>query len=85
MVCSGATIADLVSWDPDLTAIFELPFSQELWGKMQSWLLKWKDSIQPLEPCDETREVLKLAGELAEQASKTRKLVVSVRVPDQKT
>ena len=79
MACTGARVADVCSWDPDMSTIFELPFSDELWTLMQAWMQKWADSSCAPGPCDETQAVLDLALKLAQDATKNQRLVYSLR------
>ena len=69
MVALGARTAYLISWDPDSSAIYEMEFSDELWGLMKEWLLEWKLSTDPLQACEKTKAVTDLANVLAQKAT----------------
>ena len=69
MVALGARTAYLISWDPDSSTIYEMEFSDELWGLMKEWLLEWKVSTDPLQACEKTKAVTDLANVLAQKAT----------------
>ena len=79
MVALGARTAYLISWDPDSSTIYEMEFSDELWGLMKEWLLEWKVSTEPLKACAKTKAVTDLANILAQKATECSDRVASVR------
>jgi hypothetical protein len=49
MKAIGARVADLLSWDPFSSTIFEIHFPDELWGMMEKYLLMSKASLKRLQ------------------------------------
>jgi hypothetical protein len=66
----GASRADLLSWDPDTSFLFEINLCEELWQSITEWLLHYASCDQPPILCDQTRKIKQLALQVAEECTK---------------
>jgi hypothetical protein len=71
-----------LSWDPFSSTIFEIHFSDELWGMMEEYLLMWKASEAPPKACDPTASIKELAEKLADDVTKVEDPVSSIWAPE---
>jgi hypothetical protein len=60
-----ADVADLLSWDPDTSTVFEALFSEELWALLRQFLLEWINSTEPPKTSQLTETIKELVDKIA--------------------
>ena len=60
-----AGVADLLSWDPDTSTVFEVYFSEELWALLRQFLLEWINSTEPPKASQLTETIKELLVKIA--------------------